>query len=130
MIEHGRVDATIEEIEGALDALLDEITKLRGTISDETAEARRQALHARSGPAVTRFKAGVDLIAGSPIEGALRLSVRHIGERLFRNLQNPHKMMLLARRICSRDEANWSRRMTIIDAAWEGIGSEASGYWS
>jgi hypothetical protein len=37
--------------------------------------------------------------------------------------------MRVARSVCSHDEANWSRRMTIIDAAWEGIGSDANGYW-
>lgn len=129
MIEHGKVDATLEDIERALDALLKEIIGRKGAVSDEAAEALHQALYARSGPAATHFKVGVDLIVGSPAEGALRLAIRHIGERLFRNLQSPHKMMRLARRVCSQDEINWSRRMTIIDAAWEGIGSEATGYW-
>jgi hypothetical protein len=129
MIEHGQVDATVEDIERALGALISEIIKLKGTLTAESAEAINQALYARSGPAVTRFKVAIDLIASSPIDGALRLSVRQIGEGLFRNLQSPQKMMRVARRVCSQDEANWSMRMTVIDAAWEGIGSEANGFW-
>jgi hypothetical protein len=129
MIEHGQVDATVEDIERALGALISEIIKLKGKLTAESVEAINQALYARSGPAVTRFKVAIDLITSSPIDGALRLSVRQIGEGLFRNLQSPQKMMRVARRVCSQDEANWSTRMTVIDAAWEGIGSEANGFW-
>lgn len=129
MIEHGQVDATVDDIERALEALISEIVRMRGTLTPDSIEALNQALYARSGPAATRFKVAVDLIASSPIDGALRLSVRQIGEGLFRNLQSPQKMMRVARRVCSRDEPNWSRRMTVIDAAWQGIGSDAAGYW-
>ncbi|NJM35296.1 MAG: hypothetical protein HC850_11950 [Rhodomicrobium sp.] len=129
MIEHGLVDATVDDIERALDALVCEIVKLREMLPPQSTEALNQALYARSGPAVTPFKVAVDLIANSPVDGALRLSVRQMGEELFRNLRSPPKMMQLARRVCSKDEPNWSRRMTVIDAAWEGIGSEDDGYW-
>ena len=129
MIEHGYVDATVDDMERALGTLVDEIVKLKDRLSPASAKALDQALHARSGPALTRFKVAVDLIANSPIDGALRFSVRQIGEGLFRALRSPQKMMHVARRICSQDEVHWSRRMTIIDAAWEGIGSDADGYW-
>ena len=129
MIEHGLVDATVDDIERALDALVTEIVKLKERLPPQSAEALNQALHARSGPVVTPFKVAVDLIAASPVDGALRLAVRQMGEGLFRNLQSPQKMLHVARRVCSKDEPNWSRRMTVIDAAWEGVGSEADGYW-
>jgi hypothetical protein len=129
MIEHARMEATVDDMERALDALVGEIVKRKETLLPDSAEALNQALYARSGPAFTRFKVAVDLIASSPIDGALRLAVREIGVELFRTLQNPQKLMRVARSVCSHDEANWSRRMTIIDAAWEGIGSDANGYW-
>ncbi len=129
MIEHGYVDATVDDMERALNTLVSEIVKFNDTLSPASAKALDHALYARSGPALTRFKVAMDLIAGSPIDGALRLSVRQIGEGLFRTLHSPQKMMRVARRVCSQDEAHWSRRMTVIDAAWEGIGSDADGYW-
>lgn len=129
MIEHVRMEATVDDMERALDALVGEIVKRKETLLPESAEALNQALYTRSGPAFTPFKVAVDLIAVSPVDGALRLAVREIGKELFRALQDPRKLMRVARNVCSHDEANWSRRMTVIDAAWEGIGSDANGYW-
>lgn len=130
MIESERLDATIDDMEVALHRLLGEIVQLKDNLSPTAADAIRKALYGRSGAPVTPFKSSVDLIAASPIDGALRMSVRQIGEGLFRALQSPEKMLRIAKSVCSRDEVNWSRRMTIIDAAWEGIGSDADGYWS
>jgi hypothetical protein len=127
MIEHGPVDVTVDEMERALATLVTEIVSLYS--KRRGSDAPGQAPSERAGPAVTKFKGAIDLIISSPIDGALRLSVRQIGERLFCNLQSPLKMMHVARRVCSDDEANWSRRMTAIDSAWEGIGSKAAGFW-
>ncbi len=129
MIEHGQVDATVEDMERALSSLVGEIVKMRSTLEADETDAINHALYSRSGPAVTPFKIAMDLIADLPVDGALRLSVRQIGQGLFRNLQSPEKMMRVARRVCSEDETNWSRRMTVIDAAWKGVGSDAAGFW-
>jgi hypothetical protein len=130
MIEHSRLDASIDEIECALNMLVGEIVTLTKTLTPGSFAGLTQSPYARSGPPLTRIKIAMDLIASSPIDGALRFSVTQIGEHLFQILQSPDKMMRIARRVCSEDEANWSRRMTVIDAAWEGIGSKDTGYWS
>ncbi len=130
MIEYSRLDASVDEIECALNMLVGEIVTLRKTLAPDASVGLKQAPYARSGPPLTRIKTAMDLIASSPIDGALRFSVAQIGEHLFQILQSPDKMMQIARRVCSEDEANWSRRMTVIDAAWEGIGSKDTGYWS
>jgi hypothetical protein len=129
MMEHSQLDASIDEMERALNSLVSEIVTLTKTPAPGSAEALTRALYSRSGPELTRFKISIDHIASSPVDGALRFSVTQIGQRLFQRLQSPDKMMRIARRVCSEDEANWSRRMTIIDAAWQGIGSEETGYW-
>jgi hypothetical protein len=129
MGEDGYLDATLEDMEQALDRLVGEILDRREQLLPHSAEAVNHALYGRPGPARTHFKTAVDLIAESPIEGALRLSVHHIGQMLFENLQSQHKLLRVARRVCSLDETNWSKRMTVIDAAWQGIGSDANGYY-
>jgi hypothetical protein len=129
MKQECKVDATVDDMERALDTIIGEIIRLRDMNAGNTKANFRQTPHARSGPARTPFKLALDLIASSPIDGSLRLAARDIGHGLFAVLQNPQTMMRLARRVCSQDEVNWSKRMTIIDAAWEGIGSETYGYW-
>jgi hypothetical protein len=129
MDEHHDLDATVEDMEHALDRLVGEIITRKEQLLPHSTEALNHALYGRSGPARTHFKTAIDLIAESPIDGALRLSVHHIGRMLFESLQSQHKLVRVARRVCSLDEPNWSRRMTIIDAAWQGIGSDASGYF-
>lgn len=129
MNQECKVDATIEDMERALDTIIGEIIRLRVMSAGASKADFRQTPHACSGPAQTHFKLALDLIASSPIDGSLRLAAREIGHGLFAVLQNPQTMMRLARRVCSQDEVNWSNRMTIIDAAWEGIGSEKNGYW-
>ena len=129
MNQECKVDATVDDMERALDTIIGEIIRLRDMSVGDTKADFRQTPHARSGPSQTSFKLALDLIASSPIDGSLRLAAREIGQGLFAVLQNPQMMMRLARRVCSQDEVNWSKRMTIIDAAWEGIGSETHGYW-
>jgi hypothetical protein len=129
MSEQDKVGATVDEMERALSSVVDEIVKLKDQHSpSQNADERRDARE-RTGPAPTQFKSALDLITRSPVEGALRLVVRDIGDGLFAVLQNPQKMMRVARNVCNQDEINWSKRMTIIDAAWAGIGSDANGYW-
>ncbi len=129
MIDQIRLDSSVDEMERALSSLVTEIVRLSETLDEDSVQALNRSLYTRSGPALTPFKIAVDLIASSPVDGALRFSVMQIGERLFRVLESPDKMMRVARRVCSEDEINWSRRMTIIDAAWQGIGSDRTGYW-
>ena len=129
MGEDSYLDATLKDMEHALDRLVCEILNRREQLLPHSVEAVNHAQYGRPGPARTHFKTAVDLIAEAPIEGALRLSVHHIGQMLFEHLQSQHKLLRVARRVCSLDETNWSRRMTIIDAAWQGIGSDANGYY-
>lgn len=129
MNELDYVDATVEDMEHALDKLVGEIINLKEHQSSHSAKTTENVLHCRKGPAFTSFKTAMDLIALSPINGALRFSVHQIGQMLFDSLQDQNKMLRVARRVCSLDEANWSNRMTIIDAAWQGIGSDANGYY-
>ncbi len=129
MSEHDYLDATVDDMEHALDRLVGEIVNLKEQHLPHSAEALNHALYGRSGPARTPFKTVIDLIAESPVDGALRLSVHHIGQMMFDKLQSQHKLLRVARRVCSRDEPNWSKRMTVIDAAWQGIGSDVNGYY-
>ena len=124
-----QMGASVEDMERALNCLLSKIVALRETPSCEENAAFEQAFHLRSGPERHHFKIEMDMIIRSPVEGALRLAVRSIGEELFKVLKGPVQMMRLARRVCSEDESNWSNRMTIIDAAWQGIGSDRAGHW-
>lgn len=129
MNETSAIDASIEDMERALDTVVGEIIKLRKKSDERPGEREMPVPQPRSGLAQTPFKSALDLIAHAPIDGALRLAARDIGEGLFGVLQDPQKMLRVARRVCSQDEVNWSKRMTIIDAAWEGIGSDGQGYW-
>ena len=115
-------------MERALDTVVREIIKLQKR-DGRPGEKEPPGPQPRLGLAQTPFKSALDLISHAPIDGALKLAARDIGEGLFGVLQDPQKMLRVARRVCSQDEVNWSKRMTIIDAAWEGIGSDAQGHW-
>jgi hypothetical protein len=69
-------------------------------------------------PAILKAR---DLV-GSPVTTGLKHSIRKLGE-LAHQLVGDDGMLDLAERVCNRDEPNWSRRMSPIDSAWNGIGS-------
>lgn len=61
-------------------------------------------------------------LVGSPVTVGLKHSIRKLGN-LAHQMVGDAGMHDLAERVCNRDEPNWSRRMSPIDSAWNGIGS-------
>ena len=69
----------------------------------------------------TRQQSFFKRLATDPAGAALRWTVRLIGERLH-ELGGMRLMVDACQRLADRDEPNWGRRTSIIDAGWNGIG--------
>lgn len=57
-----------------------------------------------------------------PVYRSLKKGATEIGKILHRRIGD-EGMTSMAEEVCSRDEKNWSRRMSFVDSAFNGIGT-------
>ena len=119
---------TLQELERALDEAVTMIVSYRRQPPPELAVTAR--------PADTGFNPidiaqliGTDEavlrardIAGSPVDWALKRVIKELGKLIHQQVGDDG-MLDVAERVAGRDDANWQRRMSPINSAWNGIGS-------
>jgi hypothetical protein len=105
---------TVNELERALDEVVTALGDHR------TKSAGRPTLSFWDGDDEAVIQAR--LIAKDPVEYALKSMMTSICQLLFDALGSTGSVYEVAERVCDRDPKNWSRRMSPIDSAFDGIG--------
>ncbi|MCK1273796.1 hypothetical protein IVB46_00875 [Bradyrhizobium sp. 61] len=114
----------IKEIEDALDSILtaciDWKAKKGVILTNDTPGAIRFEIGGKR--IKTRDEMRVHEFTKHPVYGALRYAVRDLGSIAHKSGVTFEQMKDLAERACDRHPRTWSRRMSIIDCWWDGIG--------
>jgi hypothetical protein len=119
----------IERIEFALDAILTEMIEKRKTgptPAGERSSIGRPQLESLP----THEESEVNHIIREPLEGAYRLALRKLGQRLYDVTKNTELMREILERVADRDSANYGRRAVILGSAWNGVGSVIDRWFS
>lgn len=61
-------------------------------------------------------------LASSPVEFGMKKAIKELG-KLIHGLVGNDGMLEVAERVAGLDDKNWGRRMSPINAAWDGIGT-------
>ncbi len=69
-------------------------------------------------------------IVRDPQRYALRAGVRTVGRQLFRLLNSTDALGDVLERVADLDPASYGRRASLMDHAWNGIGSDTDRWWS
>lgn len=77
----------------------------------------------------TRDESEVTALAADPVGAALRQAVRRLGQRLHAD-GGTAAMRLSADRVADRDPAHAGRRASIMDHAWNAVGTDRGRWWS
>lgn len=72
----------------------------------------------------TRVEREVTQLLRDPIGAACRQGIRRIGEHLFKTLDSTAGMSEAAENVAYLDPMHYGRRVSIVDHAWDGIGSD------
>lgn len=112
---------SISELATALDAILTELVEYR-----LLRPAPLRSVKLESKPTMSATERRNELfrrIAHDPFEGSLLLSLQALGEALYQ--QGGTKLMRnILQSVAQRDEENESRRLSLADSQWDGIGNE------
>lgn len=124
---------TAEQLEIAIDEVVSALVAYRRELPEQTQRARdrrpdrdtfetieitemmntpREILRARD-------------LYSSPVEAGLKHSLKELG-KLLHAIVGDDGLLEASERICAMDDANWSRRASPINSAWNGIGSWVS----
>lgn len=76
----------------------------------------------------TRAEREVTALLRDPVGAACRQGIRRIGEHLFKTLGGTAGMSTAAENAAAMDLAHYGRRASILDHAWDGIGTDAD-WW-
>jgi hypothetical protein len=114
----------IERIEGALDTLLVALFQHREQRRRAAPYEPIKALPMMS-PAELAALSPVETLLRNPIERALRNGIRELGERLF-VLGDIELMQETLARVAERDPARAGRRLSVVDHAWDNVGTSTS----
>ncbi len=117
-------------IEGALDALLRAMVKDEAKWPVVPIAASPLKFFDLSEPVSTRAKMEVTQILRQPVYFALRLAVRRMGQQAFSVTGSTDGMREVAERVAGMVPAQYGRRASMLDSAWDGIGSDADRWWS
>lgn len=66
----------------------------------------------------------------NPVEIACLLAIKQLGQWLFDAVGNTDEMRDSLERICARHSETYGRRVGILDAWWNGVGSDNDRWWS
>ena len=117
-------------LERALDALLT-------AMADDEAKWPEASL----GPAIakpldlssavlSRSDMEVTQLVRHPVYFACRMAVRRLGQQAFTITGGTDGMRDVAERVADRTPALYGRRLSIMDGAWDGVGSDADRWWA
>lgn len=79
---------------------------------------------------MTRLDLDVSDLLRGPVRAACRQAVRRLGERVYLIVGKAGHMSDVLERVADMVPAQYSHRATIIDSAWNGIGSGDDRWWS
>ena len=119
-----------EDLERALDALL------TAMVNDEAQRPKppMDGISAKvldlKGPVPTRSEIEVTQLLREPVYAACRMAVRRLGEQAFTITGGTDGMRDVAERVADRTPALYGRRLSIMDGAWDGVGSDADRWWA
>lgn len=119
-----------EGLERALDALL------TAMVNDEAQRPKppMDGISAKvldlKGPVPTRSEIEVTQLLREPVYAACRIAVRRLGEQAFIVTGGTDGMRDVAERVADRIPALYGRRLSIMDGAWDGVGSDADRWWA
>lgn len=118
---------TQAEIERAIDEVVSTLVAYRAKPPKEARRANEAKPGSRSASASQLVSTELDVLAArdlawKPVEHGLKHSLRDLG-KLLHAIVGDEGMLEAAERVCDLDKKNWARRMSPIDAAWNGIGS-------
>jgi hypothetical protein len=80
-------------------------------------------------PISSRYEISISRVQRDPIRGALKNAVRLLGEHLFETTQSTDAMEKVLERIAADYPVDYGRYADIMDKSWDGIGSDAGGWW-
>ena len=124
------MNAEIVHIERALGTLL------AAMIDDEARWPEPALFHIRatpydpSKPVRTRAETQVDQILQEPIYFACRLAVRRLGERLHAIADGTVGMRHAAHRVASVHPVRGAPILSMLESAWDGVGTDSDRWWS
>jgi hypothetical protein len=113
--------------------LVDAITEYRrpnetrvSTIPKREPEARRGGFGLMS--AATLLNTDQEIlrqrdIVTNPIVWSLKKTLHEVGQLIYDRVGSVNELLKIAEQIADRDPAHYSRRMSPLDSAWNGVGS-------
>ncbi len=111
-------------------------TLLTAMVEDEARWPEPALFHIRatpfdpSKPVRSRAEVEVGQLLQEPVYFACRLAVRRLGERLHAVAGGTNGMRHIADRVADTSPAEGGRLLSMMDSAWDGIGSDADRWWS
>ena len=124
------MSAETEGLERALDvlltAMLEEDRKLAETAGASSFKAHVfTAADLQRAARLTRLEMDVTDLQRQPVRAACRQAVRRIGEHLFKILGSTDGMREVLERAADMVPEQYGHRASIVDHAWDGIGSDS-----
>ena len=83
-----------------------------------------------SKPVRTRADMEVGQLLQEPVYFACRLAVRRLGERVHAVADGTAGMRWVANRVAHADLDKGTRMLSMLDSAWDGVGSDADRWWA
>lgn len=120
---------TVGELEAALNVLLEHLIEHRSKDASRplTKLAPLETAQLMSLPDEV-FEARY--LATDPIETVLKIGITKIGQFLFDLTGSTEAMLDSAERVAGDDKNEFQRKISIVDAAWDGIGNDADRWFA
>ena len=119
-----------EGLEQALDALLTAMAEDEAKRSETTLGLVMVKPAHLSGPVPTRSEMELAQILREPVYFACRMAVRRLGERTFTITGSTDGMRDVADRVAGQMPAQFGRRLSVLNSAWDGVGSDSDRWWA
>ena len=120
------MDAEIDDLERALDALLRTMTAEDDKPADGPVEiVVVTAASLMAAGRMSRLDLDISDLKRRPLRAACRQAVRRIGEHLFKVTGSTDAMSDILERVCDMDPPRYGHRASIVDHAWDGLGTDS-----
>ena len=136
-METATIDAPLlapsaEDLEGAMRILLDAVMRHRRhqAFKKDKAPARIELIDSGALMAANPDALHARSLVDDPIGGALRKQFKVVGQLLFDQLGSTGALEKVVDRLCQRGPSGWSRRMSFVDHALDGVGTDGDRWWA
>ena len=124
------MNAEVARIEQALDALLSAMIDEEARWPEPALYHIRATPYDSSKPVKTRVEMEVGQLLQEPVYFACRLAVRRLGERVHAVADGTAGMRRIAHRVARVHPARGAPILSILESAWDGVGTDTDRWWA